>query len=185
MLCTCFQRNSIFSFRKVISQQSNREQCPGYSFSESIFQSQFVLQEAEKTWRGINPLYLVSTTLLLRSSPSAGCSDACAESTWKEVHSVGRGELWTPARCSWMQPTALSLSPALRDGFIFLALQWMWYHHTHRNNSAYFLLIVLRTRGESSESKVKGDEMTYFLGYFCADKKLILIKPTLKSFQPT
>lgn len=48
-----------------------------------------------------------------------------------------------------------------------------------------FLLTVLRTKGESSESKVKEDEMTYFLGYFCADEKLILIKPTLKSFQPT
>lgn len=27
--------------------------------------------------------------------------------------------------------------------------------------------------------------MSYLLGYFCADKKLILIKPRLKSFQPT
>lgn len=77
---------------------------------------------------------------------------------------------------SWMQPTTLSLNPALRDGFIFPALQRMWCHHTHHNNSVYFLLIVLRTRGESWESKVKGEEMTYFLGYFCADKKLILIK---------
>jgi len=51
------------------------------------------------------------------------------------------------------------------------------------NNPVYFLLIVLRTRGESWESKVKEDEMTYFLGHFCADKKLILIKPTLKYFQ--
>lgn len=184
ILCTCFQRNSIFSFRKVISQQSNREQCPGYSFSEPIFQSQFVLWEAEKTRRGINPVYLVSTALLHCSSPGSGCSDACAESRWKEVRGVRRGELWARVQCSWMQPTARSLSPAASDGFTIPALHWVWYQHTHHSNSMYFLLIAPKIRGESWESKAKGDKVSYFLGCFCADKKLILIKPTLKSFHP-
>lgn len=110
---------------------------------------------------------------------------ACAESTWKGELGAGRGELWTPARGGCVLPTAPSPSPTPSGGFTFRVLHWMWYHHTHGDNSVYFLLTVLRTKGESSESKVKEDEMTYFLGYFCADEKLILIKPTLKSFQPT
>lgn len=57
------------------------------------------------------------------------------------------------------------------------------YHHTHHGNAECFLLIPLKIRGEIWGSKAKGDKMSYFFGYSSADKKLMLIKPTLKSFQ--
>lgn len=107
------------------------------------------------------------------------CREHMKRSTWSQKRRALNSCMMQLNATYW-----LSLSPAPSDAFIFLALQWMWYHHTYYNNSVYFLLTVLRTRGESWESKVKGDEVTYFLGYFCADKKLILVKPTLKSFQP-
>ena len=79
---TCFQRNSIFSFRKVISQESNTEWCPGYSFSEPILQSQFVLHGAGATWKGADAVSLGFWGPLLPSqSPPAGHPI----SIWKEL----------------------------------------------------------------------------------------------------
>lgn len=82
---TCFQRNSIFSFRKVISQESNTEWCPGYSFSEPILQSQFVLQGAGALWKGADPVYLGCCGLLLPTHcPHAGCPGHPIH-IWKEL----------------------------------------------------------------------------------------------------
>lgn len=82
---TCFQRSSIFSFRKVISQESNTEWCPGYSFSEPIVQSQFVLQGAGATWKGAGLVYLGFYGPLLPSRSShAGCLGSPI-SIWKEL----------------------------------------------------------------------------------------------------
>lgn len=82
---TCFQRNSIFSFRKVISQESNTEWCPGYSFSEPILQSQFVLLGARVTWNGADAVCLGFQGPLLPShSPHAGHP----KSIWKELSGI-------------------------------------------------------------------------------------------------
>lgn len=112
---TCFQRNSIFSFRKVISQESNTERCPGYSFSEPILQSQFVLLGARATWKGAEPMYLGFHGLLLPChSLWAGCL-RYSISIWKEVPGLKNKTLLTPLITS---PKSLIPSLGLEDSFV-------------------------------------------------------------------
>lgn len=94
---TCFQSNSIFSFRKVISQESNTEWCPGYSFSEPILQSQFMLQGAGATWKGTDPVCLGFCGLLLPSrSPMQDVLD---------THKQGKGTVWLSKQNTLLTPS--------------------------------------------------------------------------------
>ena len=161
---TCFQRNSIFSFRKVISQESNTEWCPGYSFSEPILQSQFVLHDAGATWKGADAVSLGFWGPLLPSqSPPAGHPI----SIWKELSgSETKQAAWLTQR----HPKTLIPSPGLDFGFIPSALWEKSYLHNHHSHPVSFLHVVTEIRGEGSQPKVKDEEMSDFLGYFCADK---------------
>lgn len=115
----CFQRNSIFSFRKVISQESNTEWCPGYSFSEPILQSQFVLPGAGATWKGADVVYLGFRLPIPPLQDALDTPRAFEKNclTLKTKHAVD--SLNNITRCN---PETSILSPELDYGFIPCAL---------------------------------------------------------------